>query len=289
MPQGRVLSRNPAVNRFFAWDGSPGTLKSLEFERFWALQRGRVGPYGFQGQPTTNVAKIKDRADVRCLQARVCSLRRPSQNRGIGRSHRVLRRRPKVRPSHRQSARRCRRTGGARRQGRTLHRQERRRARPDRSGGTEGRPPGGDRRRQDREPAAEGSTQARRARHGQAAARRERRRRVRRIAKWGAEGRAGGRPGAWHGAARLCLRPLQDQTQGRREAAGQAQRHDRGRRCRSRAQGLRDARGDRRRRADGARSGQRAGQRALSGGIRPPRRRAEKSSASRSKCSTSRR
>ena len=78
-------------------------------------------------------------------------------------------------------------------------------------------------------------------------------------------------------AARLRLRPLQDQAQGRREAAGKAQRDGRGRRRRRRAQGLRCARGDRRRRADGARSGQRAGQRALSGRIRPPHAGAEKS------------
>ena len=49
-----------------------------------------------------------------------------------------------------------------------------------------------------------------------------------------------------------------------------AQRHGRGGRRRRRAQGLRRARGGRRRRADGARPGQRAGQRALPGRIRPP-------------------
>ena len=41
-------------------------------------------------------------------------------------------------------------------------------------------------------------------------------------------------------AARLCLRPLQDQAQGRREAARQAQRDRRGRRRRRRAQRLCD-------------------------------------------------
>ncbi len=50
-----------------------------------------------------------------------------------------------------------------------------------------------------------------------------------------------------------------------------------GERCRRGAQGLRGARGGRRRRAAGTRSRQRAGQCALPGRIRPPRRRFEKS------------
>ena len=106
---------------------------------------------------------------------------------------------------------------------------------------------------------------------------RQRGHRVRRIAGRRAESRAGRRSGAGRAAARLCLRPLQDQAQGRREAARQTQRDDRGRRRRRRARSLYAARGDQRRRADGARSGQRAGQRALSGGIRPPHAGAEKS------------
>ena len=55
---------------------------------------------------------------------------------------------------------------------------------------------------------------------------------VRRTAGRRAEGRAGGRSRARRAAARLCVRPLQDQAQGGRGAAGQAQRDDRGRRRR---------------------------------------------------------
>ncbi len=99
--------------------------------------------------------------------------------------------------------------------------------------------------------------------------------RVRGLAGRRDEGRSGRRPGARHRAARLRLRPLQDQAQGRREAAGPAQRDGRGRRRRRRTQGLCGARSDQRRRADGARSRQRAGQCALPGGIRPPHGRSE--------------
>ena len=56
-----------------------------------------------------------------------------------------------------------------------------------------------------------------------------------------------------------------------------------------RARPLRRTRSDRRRRDDGARSRQRAAERALSRGIRAPRQRSCGSSASRSRCSTSRR
>ena len=71
---------------------------------------------------------------------------------------------------------------------------------------------------------------------------------------------AGRRSRARREAARLCLRPLQDQAQGGREAAGQAQ-HDASRVADVAAarKAWRDARGGRRRRAAGARSGQRAG------------------------------
>ena len=134
---------------------------------------------------------------------------------------------------------------------------------------------------------AEGLRQARRHRHGQVPGKRHRSNRVRRTVRRAPERGAGGRSGAGHAPARLCVRPLQDQAQGRRgrraAVEGDASRSPMRRR---RAQGLWPARGDRRRRRHGARPGQRAGQRALSGGIRAPRRRAEESSASRSKSST---
>ena len=103
-----------------------------------------------------------------------------------------------------------------------------------------------------------------------------------------AEAGPGRRHRARRAAARLCVRSLQDQAQGGRGGAGQ------GRKSRSRssnagggAEGLELTRGaGRRRRHHRARSGQRAGQRALSGGIRAPGVARSRSSASRSKCST---
>ena len=84
-----------------------------------------------------------------------------------------------------------------------------------------------------------------------------------------AEARPGGRARARHAAARLCVRPLQDQAQGGRGRAGQGRGHDRASPTGRGAEGLGSARQPV---ADGvimARDlDQRAGQRALSGGIR---------------------
>ena len=67
---------------------------------------------------------------------------------------------------------------------------------------------------------------------------RERRHRVCRTAGRRHESPTGRRSGARRASARLCIRPLQDQAQRRREAAGDSQRDRRRRRCRSGAQGL---------------------------------------------------
>ena len=109
---------------------------------------------------------------------------------------------------------------------------------------------------------------------------------LRRIARRRHEPGARGRSRARRAAARLCVRSLQDQAQGR----GAPQRHHgqrRGERRRRHARGLCRARGGCRRRRLRARSRQRARQRALPGGVRPPRRQPEERPASRSKCSTS--
>ena len=104
-----------------------------------------------------------------------------------------------------------------------------------------------------------------------------------------AEARSGGRHRARGAAARLCVRPLQDQAQGRRGAAQGGAGHDRGGGRRRGAEGLRVARRRGERRGVGARSRQRTGQCALSDRVRPPRRRTEKARRRRRGASTSRR
>ena len=93
----------------------------------------------------------------------------------------------------------------------------------------------------------------------------------------------------WRDAARLPVRPLQDQAQGRRGAAGRHQPHDRGRQSGGSEQGVGDARRVERGRAARARPHQRTGQRALSRRVRAARHRVEEARRRRSRCSTSRR
>ena len=100
---------------------------------------------------------------------------------------------------------------------------------------------------------------------------------------------AGGGDRIGHPAARLQIRPLQDQEEGRRERRPAGRRFDCGRRCRRRAKGLRAGIACRRWRHHRARTRQRAAERTLSRGIRAPREPARASSASMSRCSTSRR
>ena len=181
------------------------------------------------------------------------------------------------------------RPGAARRRGRPLHRQERpalEHRRPRRAAGV---PPGGDRRRQGGQAQGAGFRQARRRGLGQGSVGCDRRHDLRGIRRRRAQARAVRRHGARHAAPRLCLRPLQDQAQGRRRAARQDAGGDRGRQRRLGAEGLGRARGAGRRRRHGARPDQRAGQRAVSRGVRAQSRRAQEGSASRSRCSTCRR
>ena len=126
-------------------------------------------------------------------------------------------------------------------------------------------------------PAAQGFSQIGRHRHGQAAGKSvDRSNRVRRTVRGRHERGAGGRSGAGRAPARLCLRPLQDQAQGRRAARRDQVSVAVADVAATRA-AFRPPRGDRRRRRHGARPGERAGERALPGGIRAPHRSAEKS------------
>ena len=133
-----------------------------------------------------------------------------------------------------------------------------------------------DRRRQGARPQGAGLREARRDRDGEDSRRRDRGDHHRRTAGRGHQAGAGRRYRARRRAARLCVRPLQDQAQGRR---GEGRPRSRSR-SRSRAPPLsrrhsRPRNAVARRRRDRARSRQRAGERALPGRIRPPRRQPE--------------
>ena len=157
----------------------------------------------------------KDSRHARRPQARICPVCGARQ----GRSHRVLRGGAEVRAGRPQGARADRRSGAAGGGGRPLHRQERRRARHRRAG----RP------RRCRGWSSSGSARpassSRRISSSSAAPRWARFRPPRAEATIIAESagrRAQAGPGRRHrarrAAARLCVRPLQDQAQGGRGA-----------------------------------------------------------------------
>ena len=155
--------------------------------------------------------------------------------------------------------------------------------------GAQGLAPDRGRRRQALGDQGQGFSQIRRCGGRQAARRQRRRDRHRGIADRRHEARAGGRGRLGRAAARLQIRPLQDQEEGRRGRRVACRGFARGRRCRRGAKSLRARRAHRRWRHHRARTRQRAAERALSRGIRAPRQRSCASSASTSRCSTSRR
>ena len=110
---------------------------------------------------------------------------------------------------------------------------------------------------------AAGLREARRRRHGAHSGSRQRGRGGAGTRRRAAEAGCGGRCRARRDAARLFVRPLQDQAQGGRRGAGQGARHARRRGRGRRAQGLGRPPGGRRRRHHGARPRQRAAERSF--------------------------
>ncbi len=166
------------------------------------------------------------------------------------------------------------RTGHPRRQDRPFHRQGGQRARYRGARGHQGCAAGRDRDRESRRPQASGPRKARRQRNGSHSVRRDRSDSLARTRRWGAQARCRRRCRTRRDAARLFVRPLQDQAQGGGRSAEQGARVARGRRRGGRAQGLGWSAGSRRRRDHRARPRQRAAEYPLSGRVRAPRERA---------------
>ena len=183
----------------------------------------------------------------------------------------VLRGKPQIRHRHPARAGADWRSGAPGGRGGPLHRQERHDARHRGAYGAQAAAARRGRDRQGQRAQAQGRGQARRHCHGQGAGGGRRGHDLCRVCLRRAQGRSSRRLGAGCAAARLCVRPLQDQAQGRRQSAEKGRGEFRLRQSGGGGKGLGRRRGHRRRRRHRARSRQRTGERALSRRICPPR------------------